>query len=277
MPSYFRQGACSLAVATFFSGAASAQTLATSARQLEPGSWKIIPYYQGTQGQDLNFRVVSPGACVALPPPAAAPIFPCGTGDVTADADGGAMVVKLLVQPWDRTQYYVFGGMGDMTLNVSGNVLTSDSKGHLVGAGVRALLMPDTVVSPAITLDLSMGWQRYGFNEVRPAATAAAGQIDQKLDIYQYQAAIELSHKFDFQEPKFSVEPYGGVKWLRSHSYLKDQRNDGGGSRIGGIENMFFSPFLGLQIPVFDQETLFAEAAFVDGFQYAAGLQVRFK
>ena len=144
-----------------------------------------------------------------------------------------------------------------------------------MGAGARALLMPDTVVSPAIAVDASVGWQRYRFNEVRPAATAAAGQVDQKLDLFQYQVALVASHRWDVKEPRLGLEPYGGARWLRTHSYLKDQRSEGGGSRIGGIQDAF-SPFVGLMVHVLEHETLFAEAAFVNGTQYAAGLQVRF-
>lgn len=197
--------------------------------------------------------------------------FPCGgSGDVTGKADLNGSLIKVLVQPWDRMQYYAFGGMANASLSLpNGNVLTADRFGHIAGVGVKAQLMPDTVVSPAIALDGSFGWHRYRFSEVSPSATPA---IDQKLDIYQYQIAVEASHKFDLTG--VSLEPYGGVKWLRSHSYLKDQRSDGGGSRIGGIQDTF-SPFVGLQARVFEHETIFAEASFVDGVQYAAGLQVR--
>lgn len=271
MPSYFRQGACSLAVVSLFSGLAGAQTLAGSARQLEPGSWQVTPYYQGADNMDLRFRVNSSGPCAGGG--GTNPAFPCGgVSDVTGKADLSNAVVKVLVQPWDRMQYYVFGGAGTLSLSLpNGNVLTSERLGHLVGAGVKAQLMPDTVVSPAIALDASFGWHRYRFTEVSPAAAPA---IDQRLDIYQYQVAVIASHRFELGQ-KASVEPYGGLKWLRSHSWLKDQRNAGGGSRIGGIQDTF-SPFVGLQAPVFEHETIFAEASFVDGVHYAAGMQVRF-
>ena len=60
MPRYFRRGACSLAVVLFFSGLARAQVLASSARQLEPGSWTLIPYYQGTYRQLSHDRWGAP-------------------------------------------------------------------------------------------------------------------------------------------------------------------------------------------------------------------------
>lgn len=230
----------------------------------------VVPYFQGADNMDLNFRVQSSGPCVAGAPPFG---FPCGgSGDVTGKADLNGTVLKVLVQPWDRMQYYVFGGVSNLTLSLpNGNVLTADRFGHIAGAGVKAQLMPDTVVSPAIALDASFGWHRYRFNEVTPSATPA---IDQKLDIYQYQVAVIASHRFELGQ-RAAVEPYGGLRWLRSHSYLKDQRNAGGGSRIGGIQDTF-SPFVGLQVPVFEHETIFAEASFVNGVHYAAGLQVRF-
>jgi hypothetical protein len=48
------------------------------------------------------------------------------------------------------------------------------------------------------------------------------------------------------------------------------------GGQSGGHQDTF-SPFAGLQIPVWEHETLFVEASFVNGVQYAAGAHIRFK
>ena len=265
MPCKFKRGACSLASVFFFSGVASAQTLATSARQLEPGTWKLIPYYQGTKAQDLKFSLASSGACVTkngLP-------FSCSSsGDVKVHATGGLGMVKLLAQPWEAVQYYVAGGLGNMSLDIPGSgIATTQRTGFALVGGARAVVIPDTIVGPALTLDLSYGLQRYRFDAL------GSTSVDQQLDMRQAQVAIETSHRFDFKDPKTSVEPYGGVKWLRTWSSLADNQ---AGGRVGGIQDAF-TPFAGLQVSVYEHESLFAEASFVDGVQYAAGAHIRFR
>lgn len=276
MRSIARLGALSLAGAVIASSPAASQTLGTSARQMTPGSWKLVGFYEGAQSQDLDFTLQSGGPCAGGG--AFNPGFPCGSGGtVTGKGDGGAVVLKAIAQPYEAVQYYASAGLGDYTLRVPNggvdNVLTGDRPGFLYAFGAKAVLVPDTVAGPAIALDASVGWQRHHFNEVRPEATAAAGQIDQRLDVLRYQVALETSHRFDFSEPKMSMEPYGGLQWVRTDSHLKDLR---GGGRVGGIGDVF-TPFLGVLVPVFEHETLFAEAAFVGGYRYSAGLQVRFK
>ena len=247
-------------------GIARAQTLAISARQLEPGTWKLIPYYQGTERQDLKFTLNSNGTCTGG---AGGPAFACGAnGDVKVHASGGLGMVKLLAQPWEALQYYVAGGLGDMRLDIPGSgMATTQKTGFALVGGARAVILPDTIVSPALTLDLSYGLQRYRLDAL--GATA----IDQQLDMRQVQAAVETSHRFDFKEPRTSVEPYGGVKWLRTRSSLLDNQT---GGRAGGIQDTF-TPFAGLQVSVYEHESLFAEASFVDGVQYAAGAHIRFR
>ena len=134
-------------------------------------------------------------------------------------------------------------------------------------SSLTSVSIPDTVVTPALALDLSYGLQRFRFD-----AQGTAG-IDQELDLRQMQVALEASHRFELTGPKMAVEPYGGLKWLRTQSSLTDNQT---GGRAGGIQDTF-TPFAGLQIPVYEHETLFVEAAFVDGVQYAAGAQIRFK
>lgn len=270
-----RRGLLPLALVVLSSGVAAAQSLGGSARQMAPGSWKLVGFYQGTHDQDLTFALNSGGPCAGG---VALGAFACGSGGkVTGVGNGGAVVGKAVFQPWEAMQYYLAMGAGRYNLRVPGaagvvNVLTGDRPGFLYQAGAKAVLVPDTVAGPAIAIDGSLGLQRYFFNEVRPAATAAAGQIDQKLDLWQYQVALQASHRFDFEGTPVSVEPYGGVKWLRTHAYLKDLQ---GGGRIGGIQDTI-SPFVGLTVPFFGHEALVAEASFVDGLQYAVGMQVAF-
>ena len=116
-----------------------------------------------------------------------------------------------------------------------------------------------------------------------------SGSVNQRLTLWQYQVAVEASHLFNLIEPQkgvdkeheamlpvipqgFKIEPYGGVKWVRIQSDLHDYTD---GSHSGGQQDVA-SPFLGVRVPIYEHEGLFAEASFVNGYQYAGGLEVRF-
>jgi len=253
------------------------------------GSLKILAYYQGAQEQAVNFNIVAPAVCGTQ---AGGVSFACGQGgDVEAEGRGGAGMIKVLFQPWDSLQYYAAFGVGDYSLSVPSstitNTLTGDNPGTILTAGVKAVLFPDTVVTPAIAVDGSVSRSRYWFNRRFPGG-GAPGNIDQRLDLTQYQVAIEASHMFTIKDADektdekadlvawrgagLKLEPYGGVKWSRIQSDLKDL-TDGG--HAGGQADAV-SPFVGLRVPIYQHEGLFAEASFVGGYQYAAGLEIRF-
>ncbi|MFA5111723.1 MAG: autotransporter outer membrane beta-barrel domain-containing protein [Desulfobaccales bacterium] len=267
---------------------------------MDAGAWKAVFFYQGTRDQDLTFSVADAANCVANG--AFAPTFPCGgSSDVDAEGNGGAGIFKLIYQPYERLQYYVSGGAGNYSLKIptTGGIktLTADRPGALYGAGFRAVLMPEVAVKlgkhhmeldaqgqkseleplrlmrPALTVDAGAGWQRYNFNELRPVDAAADGQIDQRLDLWQLQLALEASQSIQFADSDLVLEPYGGVKWLRNRADLKDLRS---GEHRGGTKDSI-SPFVGLNVPVGKKEGIFAEASFVNGIQYGAGLNIRFK
>mgnify|MGYP001586760875 CR=1 FL=1 len=269
-----------------------AQSLATSARQLPKGSLKLLTYYQGTKDQVLNFTVANQGTCAA-----GGVAFACGqTGDVEGNGNGGMGVVKVLYQPWESFQYYGLFGAGNYSLrvpyNTVMNTLTGDNPGMMWGAGVKSVLVADTQFSPAIAIDAGLAQSRYKFNRRFPgggAGVAANNNINQALTMSQYQVALEISHVFtltdaeDKRDQKESglsllssglkLEPYGGVKWTRIRSDLHDLQD---GSHAGGKQDTV-SPFAGLRVPVYEHEAFFAEGSFVNGTQYAAGLEVRFK
>jgi hypothetical protein len=251
-----------LFVSFLSAGSLAAQPLGTTARQMEKGSWKMVGYYQGTHEQDLDFELAGDGICTSN---VGGKSFACGqTSTVKATGNGEAAVVKWIFQPHETgLQYYLFAGAGGYRLSQGTTTVVDsgfvDHSGFLSGVGAKAVLFPDTLVSPGLALDAGAGWQRY-FDDLR-------------LDILQYQVAIEASHRFVFREDRLTVEPYGGVKWFRSLAWLRDI---GSGTRVGGKKDTV-TPFLGLYLPIGDSEGLFGEASFVNGIQYAMGLSILFK
>jgi len=255
---------------------------------------KILAYYQGVQDQTVKFNVGTGGSCTS----ANGVNFLCNqNGNVDAKGAGGAGMVKVIYQPWENIQYYAAFGMGDYSLAVPSatinNTLTGDNPGTIMTAGLKAVIYPDTMVTPAIAVDLSVSNSRYAFNRSYASDGSSYNNIDQRLNLMQYQVAVEASHVFTLRDADaasdekeaekaglaalsgqgFKIEPYGGLKWVRIQSDLKDL-NDG--THSGGQQDTV-TPFLGLRIPVSKNEGLFAEAQFVDGYAYAAGLDLRFR
>ena len=253
---------------------AGAQLVASTARQSSSGSLKLLAYYQGVQNQTLNFTTNDSGACTA---PGGAS-FSCGqSGTVAAKGSGGAGMMKLVWQPWERFQYYANYGVGSYSMSVPSatvsNVLTGATVGQIFGAGLKASIVPDTLVTPAIALDAGITQSLYNFNRRFPGGTPGANNnIDQRLSLMTYSVAVESSHLFTIDE-NWKLEPYGGIKWTRVQADLKDL---GDGSHAGGQTDTV-TPFLGLRVPVEDHEAFFAEASFVDGYHYGGGLELRFK
>lgn len=254
---------------------AGAQVLATTARQDPDGSLKLLTYYQGVRNQTVNFTANDSRAC-STPNGVG---FSCGqSGTVSASGDGGAAMVKLVWQPWQRFQYYAAFGVGDYSMSVPSstvsNVLTGDVPGRIYGGGLRASIVPDTIVTPAVTLDAGLTQSVYAFNRRFPGGTPGGpdNNVDQRLTLTTFQVAVETSHLFSVDE-QWKLEPYGGVKWTRVQSDLKDL---GDGTHAGGQTDTV-TPFAGIRIPVDGHQAFFAEASFLDGYHYGGGFELRFK
>ena len=254
--------------------AGNAQILGTSARQASSGSLKFLAYYQGVQDQTLRFTVNDSGTCSA----SNGVTFSCGqSGDIDAKGSGGSAAIKVVWQPWERFQYYGMFSAGEYSIRVPSatitNLLSGDTRGLTYGIGMKASVVPDTIVTPAIALDLSIARSLYDFNRRFPGGSPGiSNNIDQRLELMTYQFAVESSHLFTLNE-YWKLEPYGGMKWTRVQTDLKDLVD---GGHAGGQKDTV-TPFLGFRVPVADHEALFAEASFLDGYHYGAGLELRFK
>jgi len=79
-------------------------------------------------------------------------------------------------------------------------------------AGLKAVLYPDTVVTPAIAVDLSLSRSRYWFNRVTASnGSGVNSNIDQRLDLMQYQVAVEASHVFTLQDADGKADDKAGL------------------------------------------------------------------
>ena len=254
-----------------------AQILGTTARQASSGSLKFLAYYQGIADQSVNFSVSGSGSCTAAPPSGGV-AFGCGGSSVLeAKGSGGSALMKASYQVAEHFELYATLGTGDYSLRVPSttieNTLSGEKLGLIYGAGLKASIVPDTIVNPAIALDLSITRSHYNFNRISPGGAPGINNgFSNRLTLMTYQVAVETSHLFVLEDG-WRLEPYGGLKWTRVQADLKDLA---GGSSAGGQQDTG-SPFVGLRVPAEDRIAFFAEAAFVNGTQYGGGLELRFK
>ena len=143
---------------------------------------------------------------------------------------------------------------------------SGDRIGTSVGLGVRWNLVPDTLVTPAASLDLSAIRSQYPLSDW--TQTGLGGQVvDLQLTLEQLQVAVVFSKRVGLWEP------YGGVKWLQTFVRLKDLSTS---QHVGGTKNAVI-PFAGVRYQAFAKEALVAEASFTNGFQFGGGIEIRFR
>ncbi|MBI5623360.1 MAG: hypothetical protein HY924_06250 [Elusimicrobia bacterium] len=266
-----------------------AQVLGTSARQMPKGSLKVLAFYQGVSEQDLKFSLTDTGTCSVGPTNPNNVSFACGQqGDVDVEGNGSYGAVKLVYQPWETMQYYAAVGAGEYGVKIPSvtvtNSLTGDKPGMSYTLGAKAVVFPDSAGMPALAVDASVTRSRHYFNRRFPGGTPnVSNNIDARLELMAYQVSVEASHlftvveadKFDLVALKGGVrfEPYGGIRWSRTVADLKDLVD---GGHAGGSQDVV-TPFVGLRVPLFEHEGVFAESTFVGGFHHALGLEVRFE
>lgn len=242
---FWLQGLMSLLAIALSGAAVCAQTLGSSARHIEQGSWRASVRYEGVLNEDLKF----------------------GAGSSEAEGSGEAVITKLELQPYERMQYYLSGGVGNYRLSSSTLTATGDNLGFIVGGGIKVLAMSESLVTPAIAIDAGVSLESYRFSR----SNGAQPFIAERLELLRTHVALEGSKRFELDE-NITVEPYGGVKWMRTRATSKELN---GTDRQAGNQDTV-SPFVGLSLPVFGREGFFAEASFINGIHYGVGLNIGF-
>src|SRR6185295_12017014 len=185
-----------------FSVDASAQTLIGTARQNEAGSWRVTPFLRDVRGQRLAFNV------------------PAGAGtsnSVPGTIDGSWGGLKLGWQHGDDVEYFLQAGGGHYALDTASSTLTNHLTGERVGwelaAGLKALIVPETPVTPAMSLAVTAGRSTSEFNALRQSGVRS--DAAQRLTVDRMEAALLGSKRFS------RVEPYAGMVWSEVRGKLK--------------------------------------------------------
>ena len=232
---------------------AAAQAFLGSARQNPDKSWRATAYYRDVSGQRLAFGV---------------PAGPGTTNDVPGTVAGEFSGLKLAYQPGADVEYFLTAGGGHYTLDAASSTLTNHLSGERVGwelgAGLKALIEPETPVTPAVSVTASAGRSSTDLNALEQAGQMTS--VSQRLTLDRYELALTGSKRFG------RLEPYGGVALFRIRSKLKDL--DAGSRNGGDVDGT--RVVIGLKVAVFSKEAVEVEARLGGGTVIGAGWEVRF-
>lgn len=195
--------------------------------------------------------------------------FSTVSNDFEAKGRSNAIAARVMVNPWSGFYYWLKAGSGSYELEIPSvtvnNTLSGQDNGIILGIGARKLLIPDTIVTPAIAVDLGVNYRKYNFNALRPDGGAKA-LVSNILEMADIQAAAIVSKKFNW------IEPYGALRVTRTYLSLKDAVSLGkvdGSKDDAGI-------VLGARVYLHPRESLVVEGQVSEGTSLTAGWNVQF-
>lgn len=144
------------------------------------------------------------------------------------------------------------------------NKLEATKEGFVWGLGVGGGIAPGSIVSTAISWELSFTQRLVSLDRLQGGTVVYA--TDERLRQEEYQASVNFSRRWK------SLEPFAGLKVIRIASRLQDNLTK---ERVSGNKDGF-SPFVGLQWAIAERESLVVEGSFVDEKALTAGLKVQF-
>ncbi len=248
-----------------------ATELMSPATQLGDKKVRAEVYYRQIFKQKLNIDV---GATSRIRV-GASTLTTNSSTELQSEGSGNGIMSKVSFQPFDTPiQYYVLGGAGQFDLKIpSGtysNTHATDNPGYILGGGIKYTVVPYTIVTPAVSVDVSATHSRYKLSNFKSGDGATVGGISQVFTIFELQGAITVSKKylFDLGDNKASVDPYLGVKAIRTRTNFDDNST---GDHFSGTRTDV-APFLGLRFQPFPHQGLVLEGSLLSETAFSAGL-----
>jgi len=199
--------------------------------------------------------------------------------ELESEGSGDGVMAKLTYQPFESgLQYYMLGGISNYDLKVpSGtfsNSFATDNPGYVLGGGIKYTLVPYTIVTPAVSMDISATHSRYDLTKFHSGDGKTQGNTKQLLTVFEIQGALTISKKFMFNlgDNRASIDPYLGVKVMRIRTGLDDLSN---GLHYSGTTTNI-APFLGFKFKPFPYEGLIIEGSFLNETSVSVGLTLGF-
>lgn len=265
---------CALA-AGFIGGPAGATELMSPATQLGERKVHAEVYYRHIARQDLRISLGSVGSASVN----GSTVSTASSSEADFEGSGSGVMAKITFQPFENSlRYYIVGGLSDYNLKVpSGtfsNTFATDNPGTVIGGGLKYTLVPYTMVSPALSLDLSAVHSRYKLTKFNSGDRRVVGDTGFLLTTLELQGALTLSKKFlfDLGDNKASIDPYLGVKVMRLRTGLDDLST---GAHYSGTMTAY-APFFGFKFKPFPYQGLVVEGSVLNELSASIGLTLGF-
>lgn len=233
------------------------------AAQIDKGHGYIIFLYDHTR-EKINLTVSGRNSVTA----GANTFVSDVRNDLTCPGEAHRAIAKVVLNPHDGLSYWLKAGVGSYEIEIPSqtvkNALSSDPHGYIFGIGLKKRLLPDTIVTPALSFELGAERSVYALHRMDTAGQTT--RIDGTLILDELAASVTLSKAFR------TVETYGGVNVQRTMTTLRDESalqsisgtNDGAGM------------FLGAVLKIYPHESIVLEGRYADELRMSAGYRIDF-
>jgi len=228
----------------------SSETLDT-AEQISKGKFRTVVYYTQTKAKP-TFQMVDFSTTTGW-----------GINKVDGDSSFGNVVVKLVLNPFDKLNWWARAGMvSDYKLGVPSTdtpkieyTNISSYNGYTIGAGAKYQVFPQTDFNCGICLDFGVVYTNYIFNRKYQENIGYSDLSGTKFEDTEFHAKFNLSRKIR------KTEPYGGVSIYRNWYKF--------GSNSGTKDNI--NVFAGLKVKLRQLKWLMCEANLIGETSLSAG------
>lgn len=224
-----------------------------------------LAVYSANSEKKFNFQVKSDDEIKAV----GYSIFKNVTNDIESSGKGSSITAKYIVSISAKRSLWLKAGLGNYEIELPSttvkNNLSGGEQSYIFGVGYRSRLFPDTIVSPAISVEFGVNYESYKLNKLKQSDSVSYA-IDKKLELLNMQAAVVVSKRIPF------IEPYGGLKVFRTNATITDNLNSVSASGIRDNASLF----LGAKADLFDKQALMVEVSFVGETTLAAGWNIYF-
>ena len=232
-------------------------------------------YYRRTLKQNL---IVSVGGNSSVNVRSST-ITASSTADLESEGSAHGELAKMSVQPFEKPiQFYFVGGISSYNLKIpSGsfsNSYATNQNGYVLGGGVNYILVPHTLVNPAVSLDFSAIHSQYRLTSFQAGDGSTVLAPEYLLTLFEMQAALSVGQRygFNFSSKRMFVDPYLGVKVIRSRIGLDDLSS---GAHFSGT-HLGVSPYVGFKLIPGRYMSLIVEGSFIKEVLVASGLTFSF-
>lgn len=172
------------------------------------------------------------------------------------DAKASMVAVRWVYGKELDSLFWVKLGRGNYEIEVPSatvkNRLSGRDASWVGGAGLRKLLFPDTVVTPAVAVDFGANIGVYKIDSFKPGDSADE-LVSNELMVAELQAAVVVSKNYSV------FEPYAAVKISKTQSSLKDNDTI---AKIDGSDNTV-GLTVGTKLKIFKKDSLTLEGSFI--------------